>query len=161
MVVCGQLHARVGHRQPNPLAVFRPTHAAPNTKRSSPNNSRTNPYCLCSASQRSYDKHGVAEAEEAIALALGLLVSLKEDAAARVNVLWMRLGDEGADQHEQAGAGQVEVGDQYIHGAEAVSGPDEQVYRAGEGGCALPGASLSVIGIDALCACGTPFKGAH
>ena len=89
------------------------------------------------------DEHAVAVAEEAVALADGVTVG-GEDAVSRA----VGAG-EGADQHEQAGLGQMEVGEQGADEAEVEAGRDEDVGDAGVGlewppSCVLSAAASSV-----------------
>ena len=63
-------------------------------------------------------EHGVAEGEEAVAPVQGGGVEVPPAVA-----------DEGVDQHEQAGPGDVEVGEQDVHLREPVAPADEEVGR--------------------------------
>ena len=67
------------------------------------------------------NEHRVAEAEEAVALLHGDPVGVQH----------LLASGEGGNQHDQRGLRQVEVGDQGVHGLEAVAGVDEDVGPAG------------------------------
>src|SRR5690606_32489261 len=72
------------------------------------------------SSHTSQNQHRVAEAEKAVPLLHRLAIRGQRPLPAQ----------EGADQHEQAGAGQVEVGQQAVDDPPAVARIDEQVRPA-------------------------------
>jgi len=76
-----------------------------------------------SESQQLAKKHAVAVAEEAVVLLDGVIVCGEDRLAA----------GEGADQHQQAGLGQMEVGEQGVDEAELEAGGDEDFRFAGVG----------------------------
>ena len=67
----------------------------------------------------SKDQHAVAIGEEAVALFDGVAVRGEREFGAR----------EGADQQQQAGARQMEVGQHRAHSLKLVAGIDEQIGR--------------------------------
>lgn len=69
------------------------------------------------------DQHGVAKAVEAVTSGNGLVVSVEDE---------LTVG-EGADEHQQGGSGEVEVGDQGVDDAETETRVDEEVGWAAEG----------------------------
>ncbi len=73
-------------------------------------------------------EHGVAEGEESVTAVQGRGVEIPPAVA-----------DKGVDQHEQAGSGHVEVGEQDVHPRELVAPPDEQVGGARGGAGRRPG----------------------
>src|SRR5690349_16337373 len=62
-------------------------------------------------------QHGIAKAVEAVALADGLVVGPQDEVAAR----------EGGDQHEQGGAGEMEVGYHRVYEPEVCARYDVEV----------------------------------
>ena len=72
-------------------------------------------------SAAAFEQHGVAEGQEAVAAGERLLVQLPPAGA-----------DEGVDQHQQRGPGDVEVGEQPVDDAELEAAPDEQVRAPGD-----------------------------
>ena len=75
------------------------------------------------------DEHGVAEGEEAVLLFDGCLVGAEDEVAA----------GEGADEHDQGGFWQVEVGDDGVDDLEVVAGVDEDTGPAALAGNLVSG----------------------
>jgi hypothetical protein len=84
-------------------------------------------------------EHAVAVGEEAVAFADGVAVGGEDGFAAGFFV------GEGADQHEEGGLGQVEVGEQAADDAEVVAGGDEDAGLAGVGFEGLARCDLSAV----------------
>src|SRR5690606_35305549 len=85
-------------------------------------------------SQPLQDQHRIAERIEPVARLLRLLVSPEYRLAP----------GEGAHQHQQRGARQVEVRNHNINRHEAITGPDEQVGRLVDGDHRAPGTAVAV-----------------
>src|SRR5579884_3273852 len=66
--------------------------------------------------ERSEQQHGVAEAEEAVTFAYGLLIGFLDQG----------LSGEGADEQQQGGARQVEIGNHGIHHLEMEARRNEE-----------------------------------
>ena len=76
---------------------------------------------LANRCRASDEKHTVAVAEETVLLADGVGIGGENTFAT----------GEGADQHEEAGLGQVEVGEHGVDKTKTVAGGDEDVGFAG------------------------------
>lgn len=75
---------------------------------------------LASVTALLFDKHGIAEAEEAIVFVHSVLVGLKDKFSA----------GKGRHQHDQGGHGQVEIGGEGIDNLELVAWFDEDIGPA-------------------------------
>ena len=85
------------------------------------------------------EEHGVAEGEEAVLLFDGGLVGAEDEVAA----------GEGADEHDEGGFWQVEVGDDGVDDLEVVAGVDEDASPAALAGDLVFGGGGGLEGADA------------
>ena len=85
-------------------------------------------FVICGQLRRlgSKQQHGVTVAEKAVALADGVGIG-SEDELASVRLAG---GGEGGDKHEEGGLGEVEVGEERVHGLEAGRGMEEKAGAA-------------------------------